>query len=206
MLRRRPFRRPALGGRRRPPLARPPRRPLPPRARQALARANRAMEDGRFAEAARIFERLSGEADRFGMPIRAANLKLRASRGYFAAGDIEPALGQAEQALRLFVANDHAERVPALVSKMTSALREKGYDAQADRLQQEADRLLNGVGLSLEEARKRGATQTAFSVSECGSLPSRCRGCGAPLVPDEVEWHDPHTAECLYCGTIAKAT
>jgi tetratricopeptide (TPR) repeat protein len=205
MFRRRPFRGPALG-RRRPPLARPSRRPLPPRVRQALIHANRSMEDGRFAEAARIFDRLSGEADRFGMPIRAANLKLRSSRAYFAAGDIEAALGQAEQALRLFIANDQAERVPVLLSRMTSAMREKGYDAQADHLQQEVERLLDGVGLSLDEARQRGPTQIASSASERGSLPSRCSGCGVPLVPDEVEWHDPYTAECLYCGTIVKAT
>ena len=61
MFRRRPFRRPPLF-RRRPrsrPAPPPTRRPLPPRVRQALTRANRLMADGQFAEAAGIFERLS---------------------------------------------------------------------------------------------------------------------------------------------------
>ena len=39
-----------------------------------------------------------------------------------------------------------------------------------------------------------------------GTLPSRCAGCGAPLLPDEVEWHDAYTAECVYCGTVSKAS
>ena len=41
---------------------------------------------------------------------------------------------------------------------------------------------------------------------EAGTLPAKCDGCGAPVIPDEVEWHDARTAECLYCGTVLKVT
>lgn len=190
MFRRRPRRRPPL------------RRPLPPRVRRALARANDMMAGGQFAEAAAIFERLSEKAQRRGMIVRAADLALQASRAHFAAADVDAALGQAMRALRLFARGGRVGRVSLLLSKMSSALREKGYDAQADQLEQEAARVLGGMGLSLDEARR----QTPQVTEKRGSLPAGCGGCGAPLIPDEVEWHDPRTAECPYCGTVAKAS
>ena len=202
MFRRRPFRRRSLF-RRRPPRRPPPLRPpLAPRARTALAHANKLMADGQFAEAAEIFSRLSEEAKERGMLVRAADLALQASRARLAADDVKAAVEQAKEALRLFVRGGRAGRVPPVLSKMTATLREKGYDAQADELEQEAERLLEEMGLSLDEAKQR----IPQMPEKRGALPAQCNGCGAPLVPDEVEWHDAHTAECPYCGTIAKAT
>lgn len=197
---RRPFRlRPLLRGR---PLRRGTLPPLPPLVRDALAHANHLMANEQFAEAADIFGHLSGEAEQRGMPVRAADLILQASRAHFAAGDVEAALVQAKKGLRMLIRFGRVGRIPLLLSKMTAALREKGYDVQADELEQEITRSLEEAGVSLDEAR-----QHAPQVSEKqGSLPAKCDGCGAPLVPDEVEWHDVHTAECLYCGTIVKAT
>lgn len=203
--RRRPLRRPLLLRRPPvppPPVAQPPRRPLAAKARKALARANRLMSDGQFAEAADIFERFAGEAEKHGLLVRAADLTLQASRAHFAAEDVEAALAQARRALRLFVRGGRPGRVPQLLSRMTAALREKGYNVQAEQLEQEAAQILEETGLSLEEARQ----QIPRAPERRGSLPASCNGCGAPLVPDEVEWHDARTAECPYCGTIAKAT
>ena len=93
---------------------------------------------------------------------------------------------------------------------MTAALRQKGYDAQADQLEREAEQMLEEAGLSLDEARQRAsavAERRGTLRSDSGqTLPAQCSGCGAPLVPDEVEWHDAHTAECPYCGTVIKAS
>jgi tetratricopeptide (TPR) repeat protein len=204
--RRRPFRRPPPLRRRPPvpppPLVRPPRRPLAAKARKALARANRLMSDEQFVEAGNIFERLAGEAEKHGLFVRAAELALQASRARFAAEDVEAALAQAKRALRLFVRGGRPGRIPQLLSRMAAALREKGYAAQAAQLEQEAAQILAETGLSLDEARQ----QVPRAPEKRGSLPASCNGCGAPLVPDEVEWHDAHTAECPYCGTIAKAT
>jgi hypothetical protein len=83
---------------------------------------------------------------------------------------------------------------------MTAALRKKGHDAQADRLEQDAAQMLEEMGLSLAEAEQR----VSQVIEKRGTLPARCSGCGASLVPDEVEWHDAHTAECCYCGTVTK--
>ncbi len=207
MFRRRPFRRRPF--RRRPsplPPGTPPHRPpLPPRVRHALAHANSLVAEGQFAEAANIFERLSEEARQRGMLVRAADLALQASRARFAADDVEAALERAREALRLLARGGRAGRVPRVLSKMTSALREKGYDAQADQLEQEVTQALEEMGLSLDEVRQRVPQVPDRFTLERGSLPTRCSGCGAPLISDEVEWHDAHTAECLYCGTVVKA-
>jgi tetratricopeptide (TPR) repeat protein len=205
MFRRRPFRRRPLIRRRQPlpPAGAPPHRPLlSPEARQALARANRLMADGQFAKAANLFGDLSEQAKQHGMLARAADLALQASRAHFVADDIEAALKWARQALRLFARSGRVGRVPLALSKMTTALRKKGYDAEADQLEQEATQALEEMGLSLDEAEQR-----APQIPEKRfTLPARCSGCGAPLIPDEVEWHDAHTAECPYCSTIVKAT
>jgi hypothetical protein len=174
--------------------------PLPPQVRQALSRANQLMTEGQFVEAAIIFERLSGQAERRGMLVRAGDLILQASRAHFRAGAVETAVEQVIGALRLFVRGGREERVPPMLSRATSVLRDKGHDAQADRLEREAAEMLGEVGSSLKEARRRVPQVT----EQRGTLPPVCKGCGASLVPDEVEWHDARTAECLYCGTVVK--
>jgi hypothetical protein len=160
------------------------------------------LAEGRFAEAAAIFAELSEEAKRRGMLVRAADLALQASRAHLLADDVETALERAREALRLLVRGGRAGRVGRVLPRMTAALRQRGYDAQADQLEQEAAQALEGVGLSLDEVRERVPQAT----ERRGTLPAQCGGCGARLVPDEVEWHDAHAAECLYCGTVIKAT
>lgn len=194
MARRRPFRR--LPRRRR-----PPRPPLPPQARQSLIHANDLLDKGQFAEAARIFGRLSEGARRHGRPLRAANLALRAAQAYLVADDVEAALVQAERTIRLLARGGPPERVPRVLSRIAEALRERGYEDEADQLTHYADQVLKGVGRSLDEME----TQSPRVTERRASLPDRCGGCGASLIPDDVEWHDTRTAECPYCGAIVKA-
>ena len=203
MFRRRPLGRRPLGRRR--PLPGPgaplPHRPLPSRARRALTRANRLMAGGQWAEAANIFERLAEAARNRGMFVRAAHLILQASRARLAADDIDAALEHTREGLRLFVRGGRAGSVPVILSRITTALRDKGYGAQADALEREVTQVLEEMGLSPEAGR-----HVPQAGKRRGTLPAHCDGCGAPLIPDEVEWHDVHTAECPYCGTVIKAT
>jgi hypothetical protein len=135
------------------------------------------------------------------MPVRAAELALQASRSYFAADAVAQALPLARQGLLALIRAGHTRRVPALLSKATTALRSKGHDAEADQLEEEVTRALEEQGLSLADMQ-----QAPAATGKRGSLPAQCGGCGAPLAPGDVEWHDDHTAECPYCGTLAKAT
>jgi tetratricopeptide (TPR) repeat protein len=204
MFRRRPLRRSFSGRRpfrRPPPLGAPLGQPLASRLRRILAHANQLMAEGQFIEAAAIYERLCEEGQERGFVARAADFALQAARAYFAAGDIDAASTRAKEALRLLARGGRAGRIPRVLSKMTAALRDRGYDAQADELEQEAEQILGEIGLSFEEAR----LQAPQIPEKRGTLPAKCDGCGAPVVPDEVEWHDAQTAECLYCGTVLKA-
>lgn len=199
-LRRRPFR--PLRRRPMPPGFGPLGRPLAAKLREILVRANRLMAEGQFVEAAAIYERLYQEGAERGFVGRAADLALQAARACLAAGDIQAALRHAKEALRLLARSDRIGRIPQVLSKMTAKLREMGYAAQADELEQEAERILGEVGLSLEEAEQ----QAPQMPEKPGTLPAKCDGCAAPVFPDEVEWHDAQTAECPYCGTVLKAT
>jgi tetratricopeptide (TPR) repeat protein len=204
MFRRRP-RRPLL---RRRPLRPRPRpgiplgKPLASKLRQILIRANQLMAQGQFTEAAAIYERLCEEGGERGFVARAADFALQAARAYFAAEDIDASLANAKKGLYLLAQGGRVDRIPRVLSKMMTRLREKGYNVQADELEQEAAQILGELGLSLEEAEQ----QAPQMPEKRGTLPAKCDGCGAPIIPDEVEWHDAQTAECLYCGTILKAT
>ena len=173
---------------------------LPRRIRRMLAGANILMEEGQFAEAARVFGDLTDGAEELGLPVRAAELSLLTARAHFAAGDVDAAMGRASQALHLLARGGRAGRIPRVLPPLVGALREKGFDTRADRLEQEAAQLVGGVEISLEATPQQYLRQDEAR----GALPARCDGCGAPLIPDEVEWHDLHTAECPYCGTVVK--
>lgn len=194
--RRRPFRRPAA-----PPGPGAPLPQVPPQVREALARAHSLVEDEKFAEAAGIFERLAQAAKRRGLLVSAGELTLQAAWARFAADEVEAAVDRGGEALRLLVRGGSVGRVSSVLARMTAALRDKGYDAQADELEQEVAQALGEVGLSLDDAKARAPG----TPEKRGTLPARCSGCGAPLFPDEVGWYDARTAECPYCGTVVKA-
>jgi hypothetical protein len=159
------------------------------------------MEEGKYAEAAQLFLTLSRAARRRGTPVRAAGLAIRASQAYLAQDRVEPALNQLRLALEILVRRGQAQRAAHLMSRATRELTERGFQAEADELNQYADQLREEAGLSEEEW--HAPTPSRSSVHH-GSLPDRCTGCGAPLIPDDVAWHDAETAECRYCGAIIK--
>jgi len=140
--------------------------------RRALARANHLMVEERFSDAADIFERLSGQARQRGMLGRAANLTLQASRARFVATDVESALDHAREAMRLFIRAGRPERVSPVLARMTAALREQGYESEADRLEQEAEQALGQVGRSLDQARQRAPRFSYFYAFSCSPSPA----------------------------------
>jgi hypothetical protein len=161
------------------------------------------MEAGEFTQAALLFDRLAVGARRQGMPIRAANLALRAAQAYLAQDEVDPALDRMRRAIRALARHGQAERAAQLVSRLDAGLQERGYGTQAAELVQFAEDVLGETGLSLDELK---ASHSAQVAEVRGSLRGRCEGCGAPLVPDDVLWHDRQTAECPYCGTVIKTT
>jgi len=197
MFRRRPFRPPLF---RRPRPGAPP--PVGPRVRAALQRANRALERGDTAEAARIFHRLADAAARRGMPLRAAAALSRAAYAEALGNAARPAVEDGLRALDLATRAGRPERITPAVERVVEALRENGHEAEATELEQRMEAALEQAGTSRQEVMDRLAVDRQ---QRRGRLPAKCTSCGAPLLPDEVEWHDAETAVCPYCGSAVKA-
>jgi hypothetical protein len=194
----------------------PPRRRRP-RPRQILARANRLFDQGKFAEAAPIFDRLArGAADR-GMLNRAGDLYVQSARCHLEMGKATVAVERGKHALRLFGRAGLFGKIERLMPRMVETLQEKGYKAEAEALRQEVEARLAEVPPERRQplgARPAGwppTSRPALSAVEGPpmtrrELPAKCPACGAPVKPDDVTWLDPQTAECPYCGSVLKTT
>jgi len=197
MFRRRPFRPPRfrLLGRRPPP-------PVAPRVRRALRRAHEALERGDAAEAARIFRRLGEGAERRGMPVRAAIAFAEAAYAEAVGGEARRAVEEGGRAVEIGARLGRPARIAPAVGRVIEALRQGGHEAEAAELEARLDAALEAAGTSRREVVDRLA---AARRERRGQLPAKCEACGAPLLPDEVEWHDDTTASCPYCGSPVKA-
>lgn len=183
----------------------PPRRPRP---RQMLMRATQLFDQGEFAEAAPIFERLAEGAAERGMLNRAGDLYLQSARCYLEARKVTLAVERGKQALHLFGRAGLFGKIERLMPRMVEALREKGYQAEAEALQQEVEARL--AEIPPERRAPPGARPAAWPFAARGmarrELPAKCSACGGPVKPDDVTWLDPQTAECPYCGSVLKTT
>lgn len=177
---------------------------LPPRRRPglrpALRKARRRMEQADPAEAAAALEEKAQAAEEQGMLDRAGDLHLEAARCYLQLDDMDRADDHGLKALRLFIQARRLGKVRRLVPRMMAVLHRKGHQDEAEKLRQEVDALL-GTLPPAERAIPWGARAV-----QRGSLPAKCPSCGGPIRSDEVNWIDPHSAECAYCGGIVKAT
>ena len=193
MRRRRPLRRPPL----RRPLRRRP--PLPPRleaARRQLQQAHRLMDEEKYDEAAPIFAELAQEAGAAGALERAARLHLQAGRAYLEAEQLETALEHARRGLAQLARSGRPGRAASALKRAADELRQHGYEQEADELVREFE---EKTGRPLTDWLAR-----AGSAPKRRTLPDKCAACGAPLRPDEVEWLDEFSAECAFCGAVAK--
>jgi hypothetical protein len=175
MFRPRPFRRGRVG----------------PRVQQAL----RLLADGRYAEAGNLFGELADRARDNGHPLRSAQLAVQAARACLQSGDGNTAALRAQHAAQQFIAGGRPGRAASMIRNIASALRARGFDTQAQALEQDAQARLAAIGLSLERVPLEPAPQIV------GALPATCPQCGGPLRADDVEWINSTSAECSYCGS-----
>lgn len=170
-----------------------------------LARADRLFNQGKFSEAAPIFERLAKGAAQRGMPDRAGDLYLRSARCHLEMGDAALAVERGKQALRLFGRAGRMGKIERLVPKIVENLQEKGYQAEAEALQQEVEARLAETPPGARPGRPALSAVEGPAMAR-RELPAKCSACGGPVKPDDVTWLDPQTAECPYCGSVLKTT
>ena len=83
-------------------------------------------------------------------------------------------------------------RIEREMGKQTIELSEQDLAAAMDRLGIERLELTKEDLILIEK------------TEDPKSIPTHCPGCGAPLNPGNLRWHDPSTGECLYCGNAIR--
>jgi hypothetical protein len=154
--------------------------------------ANRLLAQGQAAEAAPLFGQVAQAMEASGHPRRAANLHARAAHAFADAGREALALQHARLALRLFKQYAMAQRLQQFSANILRKFQAGGMAPAAEALQRE-------YGLPASVA------APAAPAAALARLPGACLKCGAPVHSDDVEWIDPHSAECPYCGAVLRA-
>ena len=160
---------------------------LPESVIRRLRQAQSFLQGGRQAEAAEIFEAVADEAANRGLP-HVARLSVEAGAAWILAGELERGVPLAERGLDLLRERGAGTRLAILRDRVVAALRQTGHAAEATALAQK---------YSGSPAEPPHPTRMV--------LPATCPQCGGKVRPDEVEWIDPTTAVCDYCGSVLKA-
>ena len=161
---------------------------------QRMREAQRLMAEGKFVEAAALFDELGQFAMQHGMIRPAVNLTLQAGRAYAQARRGDDALVRSRRALDLILNAGQPARAARAMPRAIAFLRAHGFTAQAATLEKEAVQRLAPLGLSLQALPNGGAR----------TLPPTCPQCAGPLRSDEADWIDAVSAECPWCGSAVK--
>ena len=164
-----------------------------------LQRANALEAQGKPADAALIFARLSDLAIQRAMPVRAGNLSFRAARSFIEIQDVNHALKYARQGLKQLGDTGQWERVQQIGSRILAGLRERGFAKEADAFEKELIEHLRNSGYEYDLN-----ASVAETAERRGSVPPKCPQCAGPLRSDEAEWIDQDTVECPFCGSAVK--
>ncbi len=174
---------------------------------QQLDRAQRLFEQGRYDQAAPIFQRLAAGAAQRGMLEQSADLFARAAQCHLETGHVEQAIALSKRSLRLLGRAGQMNKIKARWPKIVEALEQKGYHDQAAALREEIEAFLNGRPLA--EPPSGGWRPERFApgrpLRQPPRLPASCPHCGAPVNLNEVTWAGPDRAECAYCSGIITA-
>jgi tetratricopeptide (TPR) repeat protein len=154
---------------------------------QELSKAILLFNQGQYAEAGAIFERIAEIAAARNGP-RAPRFFLEAGRALFHARQPERALQLLERGWKLALANGRLGLLTRVGPGLSAEIGQLGYADQARGIQS---------WLAKIPAAPLPMSATATKRPE---LPLKCPSCGAPVRPNEVEWLDEQTAECDFCG------
>ena len=193
---RRPLRGPMLPPRRQPPGGQPqPGQPIDP----LLVEANHLFSQGKFLQAAGLYETLAHRALDRGGP-RAPHLFVLAGRANLMGGKTAEGVDHLEYSLRLLANAGRWDDLKRMGARVVEELEERGFKDEASRICDyvEAAERLHQQPIS-------GSAQRSAGELGRGNLPTNCSTCGAGVHPGEVEWADDSSAVCSYCGNIVRA-
>jgi len=152
-----------------------------------LQEANMAFEKGEFGRAAEMYERIAQTAEGRGGP-RAPMFHLQAGRARTYAGQASLGIPSLKRGLELLAQLKQFSRLNLAGERVVNELNERGLVQEASEINVWLKSVLPNTS-SFNPQMQRPV------------LPTHCPSCGGPLRPDEVEWLDKITAECIYCGS-----
>jgi hypothetical protein len=176
----------------------PPLRPwarpaVPAPIQKDLQHANQLLENGDFANAATIYEKIARSLHDQGRPRQAAHLYLQAAQARFLAGQIPPGLDLAQRGLGILADGGFWEPFDRQGSRLVNELNRHNQPQTA----QELSRWIAAT----KKGQTTPETMTSASRSPALTLPLKCPFCGASVRSDEVVWANDTHAECAYCGS-----
>lgn len=153
------------------------------------------MGEGAYARAASIYEELADEAQAQGI-WRSPQLNLQAGIGWLMAGELTVGMNRILRGLQLMPEMGQAGRLPVVAARIKRNLRDLGFEAQAESLDEQLQPLLKS---------EQAAMVATPAPAARAVLPSKCPHCGGNVLPDEIEWVDAHSAICDYCGSLIQS-
>jgi hypothetical protein len=155
-----------------------------------LQEANFNFDKGEYGRAGELFEQIAQTADARGGP-RAPIFYLQAGRARLFAGQTKLGIPSLKRGLELFAQRGQLHKLHRFSQRLISELRSRGLTAEAT----EIEAWLKNMAPSMP------AMDAQPAPAKRSTLPTHCPSCGAAVKPDEVDWLDDVTAECLYCGS-----
>lgn len=168
------------------------RRGFAPEVPPMLQRANELMATEDYRGAAATFEQLARAAEGRGGP-RAPIFHLQAGRARILANQNTVGVQSFKRAFDLFAQRGQFHRLHETGARIVSELTNRGLTKEAADVAVWVKALL--------PPRSAGTFTPPETPAKRPILPTHCPACGAPVRPDEVEWLDDLTAECIFCGS-----
>jgi hypothetical protein len=154
------------------------------------------LESGQPAQAAEVFSRIAQELEASHQPRRAANLHAQAAYAFIDAKDVASAQAQSITALGLFLEHHMLIRARQFYNNIRRNFQSQGMAEAAEALQE-------AYTPQIESLPEQPNTPSKPSL---GRLPVACTQCGGPIRPNEADWIDGQTIQCVYCGALIRAS
>lgn len=190
---------------RRPPFRRPRRIPirpilinrqpkLPPKAQKA----NQLFKQGKYKEAAVLYEELFKEAEKRNAPI-APRLALQTGFACLKADEKEKGIQSIKAGFEIWITREQWRELRKGSRISFNRLKGEGFNDETEELEKW---LKDQIPESIKDSQtwKEGFFQTQTAAKT--KLPSVCPQCGAPVDPKEVEWFNDEIAQCPFCNVI----
>ncbi len=119
-----------------------------------------------------------------------------AGQSYLLAGQHAEGVADLQRSVLAAVRFGQLPRLTAASTRIAAELRASGFG-------QEADAFLGMLGSAGQKPLP--AELSAVPVHPPPRPPTKCPSCGGTIHPGEVEWVDPHSIACDYCGSVVQA-